>query len=210
MEHIFSASALKFMDFISYPDFLIEKNKTTFICGESGSGKSTLFKLLNASLSPSQGTLLYMGKDIAKCDTLRLRRNVSLISQEPYLFNGTVKENFETYFSYRDDPVPDENTMRKYLSLCCFELPVDTDCRNLSGGERHRVYLAIFLSFPAEVFLLDEPTAALDEQTAFNVINNIKKYCTEQGITLVIISHDRSLVTEFADDVIELERSTGI
>ena len=210
MEHIFSASALKFMDFISYPDFLIEKNKTTFICGESGSGKSTLFKLLNASLSPSQGTLIYNEKDIEKTDTLFLRRSVTLISQEPYLFDGTVKENFDTYFSYRGIPAPDENTIKRFLSLCCFELPVDTDCRNLSGGERHRVYLAIFLSFPAEVFLLDEPTAALDEQTAFNVINNIKKYCTEQGITLVIISHDRSLVSKFADKIIELEKEAGI
>ncbi|MBE6020214.1 MAG: ATP-binding cassette domain-containing protein [Clostridiales bacterium] len=210
MEHIFSASGLKFMDFISYPDFNIEKNKTTFICGESGSGKSTLFKLMNASLSPSQGTLLYMGKDIAKCDTLRLRRNVSLISQEPYLFNGTVKENFETYFSYRGMPAPGEDTIKRFLSLCCFDLPLDTDCRNLSGGERQRVYLAIFLSFPAEVFLLDEPTASLDEQTAFNVINNIKNHCTVHGITLVIISHDRSLVGKFADKVIELEKGAGI
>ena len=83
MEQIFYASNLKFMDFISYPDFSIEKNRMTFICGESGCGKSTLFKLMNASLSPSQGSLLYMGNNIDKTDTILLRRSVTLVSQEP-------------------------------------------------------------------------------------------------------------------------------
>lgn len=206
MEHVFSASELKFMDFITYPDFCIEKNKITFICGESGCGKSTLFKLMNASVSPSQGTILYMNKSIDKTNTISLRRRVTLIAQEPFLFNGTIKENFEEYYSFRELQAPDENTIKKFLSLCCIDLPQDTDCSTLSGGEKQRVYLAVFLSFPSEVYLLDEPTSALDEQTSRMLVSNIKTYLRENALTAVIVSHDRSLTADFADAVIELER----
>ena len=206
MKHLFYASSLKFMDFISYPDFSIEKNKMTFICGESGCGKSTLFKLMNASLSPSQGTLMYNDTDIGKTDTIILRRDVTLISQEPYLFDGTIKENFESYYSYRETSIPTDDRIKSFLSLCCIDLPLDTDCRNLSGGEKQRVYLAVFLSFPSKVYLLDEPTSALDEYTANKLMGNIKGLCRENDLTALVISHDRSIVDRFADDVIELER----
>ena len=69
------------------------------------------------------------------------------------------------------------------------------------------MYLAIFLSFPSDVFLLDEPTSALDQQTAAELIGNIKDHCRKNDLTALVISHDRSIVDSFADKVIELERS---
>lgn len=206
MEYILSGTNLQYLDLIEYPEINIEENKMTFICGESGCGKSTLFKLMNASVSPSKGMLTYRGKNLNSIDTILLRRRVILIAQEPYLFKGTIKENFETYYSYREISSPDEETIKNILSVCCIDLPIDTECENLSGGEKQRVYLAIFLSFPAEVFLLDEPTAALDEETAHELIGNIKSYCIERGLTAVVVSHDKAIINAFADNTIELER----
>jgi putative ABC transport system ATP-binding protein len=81
---------------------------------------------------------------------------------------------------------------------------LDTHCQTLSGGERQRVYIAIFLSFNAEVLMLDEPTSALDEMTSRKLFENLKQYMHKMQHTLIVVSHDARLIETFADSVIEL------
>ena len=75
----------------------------------------------------------------------------------------------------------------------------------MSGGERQRIYIAICLSFHPKVLMLDEPTSALDEATAVSLLQNLKQYCNEHGITLIAITHDKTLAKSYGDEYISLD-----
>lgn len=209
MNSVLSASRLHFMNIIAYPDIRIEEKKMTFVGGESGCGKSTLLKLFNATLSPSAGTILFHGEDIKGLDTIALRRKVLLASQDVYLFDRTIRENFDAFYGCRDEKPIDDNAIRAVLSLCCADFPLNTQCAVLSGGERQRIFLAVCLSFSPEVLLLDEPTSALDGKTAHQLLAQIKEFCGLHGITTVIVCHDKTLAEAYADRVILLERGAA-
>jgi len=201
---LFQVTNLIYQSKLTYDRVRIEKGKINFIVGESGSGKSTLFKLLNHSISPSSGELLYNGKPIEEYDPVTLRREVSLVAQEPFLFDETILGNFETFYSLRQMPMPDKEYIQYITDLCFVNVPLDQNASTLSGGERQRVYISIFLSFSPKVLLLDEPTSALDEETSFKVIKNITDFCKENDIEMVIVSHDKDIVDQFCENKIEI------
>ncbi len=209
MNAILSASGLKFKDLIEYPPIHISREKATFVTGESGSGKSTLLKLLNATVSPSAGTILYEGNDIADLDTVLLRREILLSSQSVFLFDGTIRENFELFYEFRDEKCIAEDEMRGFLALGSADFPLDTRCETLSGGERQRVFLAIHLSLKPKVLMLDEPTSALDEGTSNRLFTLLKVHCAENRMTLIVVCHDQKLVDTYADEVVRLSRKVG-
>ncbi|MEG1441352.1 MAG: ATP-binding cassette domain-containing protein, partial [Oscillospiraceae bacterium] len=152
------------------------------------------------------GTVFYKGNDISDMDTITLRKEVLLVSQAVFLFDGTIAENFLEYYKYRDvSPLP-ENDFRKYLDICCADFPSDSRCETMSGGERQRIFTAICLSFKPKVLMLDEPTSALDQATARTFFQNVKEFCKSNGITIITISHDENLVDTFADKKIYLEK----
>ena len=206
METIFTISGLKFLDFIEYPPLSIECGKATFICGESGCGKSTLLRLLNATLSPSCGQILYKGNSLASIDTITLRREVLLVAQSVYLFDGTIRENFSQFYNYCEKPCISEEHMKEYLLLSCADFPLDTNCETMSGGERQRVFLAICISFLPKVLMLDEPTSALDENTSDRLFSQLKEFCHNNQITLIAVCHNQNLTDTFADHIITLEK----
>lgn len=206
MQEILQAHCIVFKSMIHYPEILIESGQASFIKGASGCGKSTLLKLLNGTLSPDSGTIYYQGTDIESLDTIKLRQEVLLAGQSVYLFHGTILDNFIKYHEYRDLRVPENETLKQLLSLCCIDFPLDASCNNMSGGERQRVYIAIALSLSPTVLMLDEPTSALDEKTAHAFLGNIKQYCREKNMTLIVVSHDENLTNRYADNVIRLER----
>ena len=94
--------------------------------------------------------------------------------------------------------------MHGYLKLCAALFPLGADCAAMSGGERQRVFAAICLSLRPKALLLDEPTSALDDNTANTVMTNIKTFCRENNITLIVVSHNKALAETFADHVIAL------
>ena len=203
---ILETMSLSFMDFLRYPDLRIPEKQTTFITGESGTGKSTLLRLFNNSASSASGSIHYRGTDILAIDPVSLRRTVLLAGQVVFLFDDTIAGNFRQYFSYRDEPVPADEKVLECLSVCRAEFPLDAPCKNLSGGERQRVFLAIYLSMESDILMLDEPTSALDEKTGKAVMKNLSDYCREQGRTLMVVSHDPSLVDRFAENLVILTR----
>lgn len=207
MDIILSAKNLSFRNIIKYPDIDIKRGRTVFICGESGCGKSTLLRLLNGTLSADSGEIKYNGETIDSLDTVTLRKEVLLVSQTVFLFDETIKSNFIKFYQYRDLLPPPDEQIKKYLNLCCTQLQLDERCDTMSGGERQRVFIAICLSFLPKVLMLDEPTSALDEKTGRNLLHNIKQFCKENEITLIVVSHDKSLVDAFADEKIMLKRN---
>ena len=187
-----------------YDDFTINKNEIVFIVGKSGSGKSTLLKLINNTLQMESGSIFYKDTNILNIKPVELRRNIMMTSHENFLFDMTIKENFHEFYKLRDLENLTDDEIVKFLKIADFDVDVNLDVEKLSGGEKQRVFLAIALSMRPAVLLLDEPTSALDSNTAFNMMKNIVDYCKHNDITLVVVSHARNLVDEFADKTIDL------
>ena len=204
---IISLSQVVFQSMIRYPDIKIPKGKTTFIHGPSGCGKSTLLKLINGTISPDSGEIVFNGNNIDDIDTIKLRRDILLVSQSVFLFSGTIEENFKKYYEYRDQETPSKEHMEKFLQICRAEFPLETRCETMSGGERQRVYIAIFLSFMPEVLMLDEPTAALDNTSSDIIMSNIKNFSDDNDMTTIVVSHYLPLAQKYGDNIIALERS---
>ncbi|MDD5420742.1 MAG: ABC transporter ATP-binding protein [Synergistaceae bacterium] len=192
---------------IRYPNIKIAKGKTTFIHGPSGCGKSTLLKLINGTTSPDSGEIFYKGNNIENIDTIDLRREILLVAQSVFLFTGTIEENFKKYYEYRDRDLPTKETMEKFLKICSAEFPLETRCETMSGGERQRVYIAIFLSFMPDVLMLDEPTSALDNTSSDIMMSNIKNFSKDNEMTTIVVSHYLTLAEKYGDEIIALERS---
>lgn len=204
-EIILETKELSFQNFIHYKNLQIHKNRANFIVGKSGTGKSTLLKLFNQTLIPSAGTIFYNGKDISQMDTIELRKELLLISQSLFLFDGNILENFRTFYEFRDLPCPTEEKIKEFLKICCIDIPLDKDCLTMSGGEKQRIYTAIFLSFYPKVIMLDEPTSALDQNNSFQLMENLLAFCKENWITSIIVSHDPNLTDAFAENLIILD-----
>jgi putative ABC transport system ATP-binding protein len=202
---LFTLKDVNFQNFLHYPSLLIPQGVATFICGESGTGKSTLLKLLNGVLSPTGGEIFYLGKRVGDYDPILLRRDVLLVSQQVYLFDKTVKENFDEYYMYRGLEALSDEAITEYLRICAANIPLESACYVLSGGERQRVFSAVNLSFCPKVLMMDEPTSALDDKTANIFMENIKTHCAANNITLIVVSHDKNITEKFADNIIFLK-----
>lgn len=187
-----------------YDDFSIDKNEVVFVVGKSGSGKSTLLKLINNTLQMKSGRIFYKDENILNIKPVELRRNIIMTSQENFLFDMTIRENFHEFYKLRDLEELTDEEITKFLKITNFDVDMNLNVEKLSGGEKQRVFLAIALSLDPEVLLLDEPTSALDNKTAFDMMKNIVDYCKHNDITLVVVSHARQLVDEFADKIINL------
>lgn len=187
-----------------YDDFSIDKNEVVFVVGKSGSGKSTLLKLINNTLQLKSGRIFYKDKNILNINPVDLRRNIIMTSQENFLFDMTIRENFHEFYKLRDLEELTDEEIATFLRITNFDVDLNLNVEKLSGGEKQRVFLAIALSLNPEVLLLDEPTSALDNKTAFDMMKNIVDYCKHNDITLVVVTHARQLVDEFADKIIDL------
>lgn len=209
MDAVLETTALSCFGQLSYPPIAIPAGKLSFLLGESGSGKTTFLKLLNGTISADEGSIFFQGVDIEEMDSLTLRKEVLLAAQAAYLFDGSISENFSYYYEAREALGPTEEEMQRYLSVCCADFPLDRLCQTLSGGERQRVFGAICLSFQPKVLMLDEPTSALDEKTADRFFSQLKEFCAQQGITLLVICHNSALARKHGDHFITLERQVA-
>lgn len=198
---------LIFTEKIRYPDVEIPEEKVTFITGESGSGKSSFFKLLNRTLKEESGEIYYKNQNIKGLDIFKLRKEILLVGQEVYLFTGTIKENFDKYYTYIDRKVIDDERIKYFLNLCNIDVSIESDVSILSGGQKQRVFLSIFISLLPKVLLLDEPSSALDENNSFILFKNIIQFCKLEKITPIFISHSQKIINNFAENIISFDRS---
>lgn len=188
----------------------IEKGKLTILRGRSGSGKTTLINILGALDKPTKGKVLFDGRDITalserKRDELR-RYEMSFVFQSVALMSGmNAYENVEfglrlskTPYGERDKRVRD--VMRSVgLEKRMFHRPSE-----MSGGEQQRVAIARAIAHEPKVVFADEPTAELDTATGLKVVKLFKQLVAEQGMTIVMTTHDPSMI-DIADKVYTLE-----
>lgn len=193
----------------------IEPGKKTALVGMSGSGKTTLMKLIAWYLMPDEGKVLVDGQDLATVALQSYFTNIGYLTQEPSVFDGTIRENLEYGMIEINKHNSEMLDQAVRLSKCDFinDLPnwLDTEIGErgirLSGGQRQRLAIAkIFLKDP-KIVLLDEPTSALDsfaEEAVTEAMENLF-----QGRTVVIIAH-RLQTVKHADDIIVIDHGEVI
>lgn len=168
----------------------------TAIVGHSGAGKSTLLRLLNRLDDPDTGHVLYDGADVRDYDVLELRRRVQHVGQVPVTFPGTVAENLAMA-----DPSADAASLLERVRLAPTLLDRQADV--LSVGEAQRLSLARALACEPDSLLLDEPTSALDTASKGGIEQLIRSLA-DDGLTVVLVTHDPRQAAELADAVIEV------
>jgi putative ABC transport system ATP-binding protein len=196
------------VDLLREISFSARSGEITAVIGPSGGGKSTLIRLINRLTEPSSGTVFLEEREIAGLDPLQLRRTVALVPQKPFMFEGSVLENLQRPFVYRQEPSPaiDSEEVRRALALSRLDRDMaQRDARSLSVGEQQRVSLARALITRPRVLLLDEPTSALDRRTADSLAATLQEICRSQKLTVIMVTHDLRLAGRVADYCLYLE-----
>ncbi len=176
----------------------VPAGKTTAIVGSTGSGKTTVVKLLLRFYEPQQGRILVGGEDIAVRTLRSLRSAIALVSQDVYLFHGTVRENI----AYGDPDAPEEQIAEAARLAEAHEfitrLPQGYDTivgergQKLSGGQRQRVSLARAILKDAPILVLDEATSSVDNETEAAIQRSLGR--VSRGRTTLVIAHRLSTV----------------
>jgi len=178
----------------------IPAGRCTAVTGPSGAGKSTLLRLLNRLDEPTTGRITLDGVPIAELDVLALRRRAGLVAQTSVLLTDRVLD--EVRVGRHDLPEAGAVELLARVGLePSFTVRATAE---LSGGEVQRLCLARALAVEPNVLLLDEPTSALDGASA-EVIGALVGDYVSAGGTIVLVSHDQSLIESVAAQVLVLD-----
>jgi subfamily B ATP-binding cassette protein HlyB/CyaB len=187
----------------------IPAGATIGVVGRSGSGKSTLAKLLQRLYAPESGRVLIDGIDLQQADPFWLRRQIGVVLQENYLFNGTVWENIAIQLP--GAPMAQVIEAAKLAGAHefilelpeAYDTPVGERGTALSGGQRQRIAIARALMANPRILIFDEATSALDYESERIIQDNLSAIC--RGRTVFIIAHRLSTIRH-ADRILVLDR----
>src|SRR3984957_4037533 len=180
-------------DAIKGLDFVAEPNQTTALVGPSGGGKSTILGLIQRFYAPSAGRVAIDGQDLVEVDLASLRDNIAFVSQDVFLFRGTIRDNIALGRSGASDQeiVAAARKANAHDFILQFADGYDTNVgeqgTQLSGGQRQRVAIARALLKNAPILLLDEPTAALDSESEREVQKALD--ALRAGRTTIVVAH---------------------
>lgn len=199
---------------LNIPKLEIAPGERVALLGRTGSGKSTLLRLLSGLYMPTKGRVLMDGVDIHQIDPSIFRHSVGYMTQDVRLFSGTLKENLLLGAGdVSDDKVLDVariTGMDRYVSAHPkgFDLQIYEGGGGLSGGQKQAVGLARLMLADPKVILLDEPTAAMDQQTESEFIKNFSNWL-DKDRSLVIATHKPSILS-LVSRIIVLEQGNII
>ena len=194
-------------DILRGMSFQIKEGETVGIAGATGAGKSTLIKLLLRFYDPVEGSVKIGGKDLRQVSLKTIRQHVALVSQDVYLFQGSIAENI----AYGSDEVDRESIQQAAKKARLHEfiesLPdgyntlVGERGIKLSGGQRQRLSIARALLRDAPILVLDEATSSVDTETEREIQRSLNEYT--KGKTAIVIAHRLSTIRS-ADRILVL------
>jgi len=179
------------------------------IVGRTGSGKSTILRLIPRLVDPDRGAVRLDGVDIKSIGLADLRRQISLVPQEPYLFRSTVWENICYGLPAASRPAAIQAAKAAGVHQVIESLPDGYDTvvaergGSLSGGQRQCIALARAVARPAPILLFDEPTTGLDVEIVSILLAALDRVC--EGRTAIVVSHELPAVRD-ADSIAVLDR----
>jgi putative ABC transport system ATP-binding protein len=203
---LFHLKNVNYKDILNIENLIIPEHRITCIVGESGSGKTTLLRLLNKLISCDYGEILYKNKPLTEIDPIELRRNVVMLPQSPAIFNGTIKDNLLIGLKFAEKPILSNDKLYEVLKFINLDKELNEDADKLSGGEKQRLALGRIILLDPEVFLLDEPSSALDEETEEIIIEKLVEHTKSTNKTLIMVTHSKRVANQFADNVIEVKK----
>jgi len=199
--------------------FSVNDGEFLVIIGLSGSGKSTLLRCINRLIEPTEGQILWNGKDITKADNKELRlyrrklgmifQHFNLVKRSSVLTNvlagrlGYVKPSSSLLHHF---PESDRIRAIEALETAGIKDQADKRADQLSGGQQQRVGIARALMQDPEMILADEPVASLDPVLAHSILSNLEKINQEQGISIICSLHYLDLVQRYGTRVIGLKQ----
>lgn len=207
---MFQFQNVKFKNILDLPALNIEKNKITTLVGESGSGKTTILRLLNKMISPTEGQILYKDKSLDGIDSITHRRQVTMLSQTPIIFDGNIRDNLLIGLKYQNKPIPDDTALQEILKKVKLSKNLEDDAQQISGGEKQRISLGRVLVLDSPVYLLDEPSSALDSETEELIIKMITEYVKENDKTLIMVTHSNEIARKYSDTIIKINKGKHV
>src|SRR5205807_3525791 len=200
--------AVRAVDNISFD---VKRGETLGIVGETGCGKSTTARLLVRLLDPTDGQVLFEGKDIAKAkgEGLKaLHRQTQMVFQDPYsslnprkTVGSIIAEPFAIHDLFKEG-----DQRRKRVQELMDRVGLNPEHYNrfpheFSGGQRQRIGVARAIALEPKLLVADEPVSALDVSIQAQVLNLLRNLQREMGLTLIFIAHDLSVVRHMCDRV---------
>jgi peptide/nickel transport system ATP-binding protein len=200
---------LKAVDGVS---FTIDRGETLSLVGESGCGKSTVARLICGLYTPTRGSVVLDGVDLAgitdRSDMLAMRRRFQMIFQDPYAslnprwrVERIVAEPIRSHRLAKDDREIRERVAKLLTDVGLSPQDADKYPHEFSGGQRQRISIARALSSNPEFLVCDEPTSALDVSVQAQILNLMKDLQREHGLTYLFISHNLAVVSHISNRV---------
>lgn len=189
-------------------NFKVKKGELVVITGSVGSGKSTLLNFITRVIDPAEGEVLLNNKNLKNYDLFELRKSIGFVSQTPYLFSDTIKNNI--VFGREID----DEKLTKAIKVAQLENEIENFSEKLdtligqrgitlSGGQKQRVSIARAIIQKPEILILDDCTSALDTETETKLWNALYDFIP--GITVFLVTH-RIKTLEKADKIVLLEK----
>jgi tungstate transport system ATP-binding protein len=182
----------------------IPEQKICVILGPNGSGKTTLMRIMALLTRNDAGTIDVLGEEISwgKEQLLKLRRQMTMVTQTSFMFEGSVYANVAYGLKVRRKPEREIRTaVERSLQLMGMSDFIAAEARNLSSGEKQKVAIARALAVEPRVLFLDEPTANIDPQSAVEIERHIQFINRELGTTIILVTHNLFQARRLADEV---------
>lgn len=197
--------AIESRELISGASLRIGQGEFAALAGENGAGKSTLLKLIMGLIKPTRGDILIQGASTRDRKVSALARTVGYLFQNPdrQLFGATIRQELSFGLDFLGVSKSDAES-RVEETLGWLKLDPDRAPLSLSRGERQRVALASLFVRRPSLLLLDEPTTGLDYRECMQMMNTVARLNREDGVTVLMITHDMEIALDFAPRMLTL------
>lgn len=195
-------------------DMVVSEGDRLGIVGESGSGKTTLARLLLGLDTPTSGSVSYLGEQLPLADMRRFRRQIQVVFQDPRSSLNprmTVEDIILEPLECLEIDEPHSARIDEVLSSVGLAPDMRTRYpHELSGGQRQRVAIARALAPRPRLLIADEPVSALDVLVRDEILALLADLTANLGLTLLLISHDLSVIARLCDDVVVMQHGVAV